>query len=136
MDTTNPPILYTSRSAAINTQFCPRSRLYTYLWQGRGLSGKSLALPLHVGSCIHLGLQNLLDQKSPDESVGIALEYYWSEVKSHGLTLEDGINLDFAHQEQAALIEALLRAYALRVLPSLRARFHILETEKEDMFEL
>jgi hypothetical protein len=129
------PARLTDRSRFITYQRCPRSRYLEYEWQGIGLRKVRQAIPLAVGLYTHTGLAALLSGRPLDEAVAIALSGYAAETKRRGLEMEPGEDAAYVYDETRAMIEALLRVYALRGLPKLLEQFDILEVEREDLWD-
>lgn len=72
-----------------------------------------------------------------DRCVAVALEEYAAELKGRGLDVELGEDAQWVTDEQRALIEGLVRAYALAPtgLQALLEQYRILEVEREDVWE-
>ena len=134
---------FTSRSAILTRQGCPRRWWWEY-----GLPNKSgapgivptrLNMDLLTGSeFYHIGTENLLRGASVDEAVGRALEGdgsgwpgMWPLMKQKGLVLGEKEDAYYVAWEQASLVQALIRAYAIYALPKLHERFDIVEVERE-----
>ena len=127
----------TDRSRTLAFHECPRRRFYGYEYLGTGVRLKAAAVPLITGTYVHEGLACLLLGKPVEEAVQIALEGYMLEVESRGIQLES-IHQDklYIAYEQKALIEALLRAYAIHQLPILLKDYVVLEVEREEVLPL
>jgi hypothetical protein len=150
--------IYTDRSRTLEFQRCPRARYLQYEHRGRGIVPARLNVPLTVGTWVHVGLGNLLTQSMQTPTLGEfnleagtmatsvtvdvdlavkeALAGYDEQVSSRGLNLEANADLNYVYSEQRALIEAMIRAYALRQLPRLLEEYMVLEVEREDEFPL
>jgi hypothetical protein len=105
---------------------------------------------LLLGSAFHAGIECLLyysmchpanpmpDQEEIDNAVDYCLNGgkdwggYWPQVKSIGLSLEPEEDASYVYYEQAALVEALVRAYAIFVLPQVLDRFQVVDVEREE----
>lgn len=130
---------YTSRSATLTHQQCPRKYYFDYkvpTSNPTGIGGirpVGLDMNLHVGACYHEGMERLNKGASVDEAVGQALEKFWPAVKAQGFILESSEDASYVAYEQAALVEALIRGYALAILPGNLDRFDIVEAEREDV---
>lgn len=135
-------VIYTDRSRTIEFQRCPRARYWGYEYRGRGVAPIRLSIPLAVGTYVHVGLGAMLsdvrDERpvDVDEAVRMALAGYDDLIQRRGLNVEANAEMQFTYQEQRALIEAMIRAYAIRRLPLLLEEFEVLEVEREDEFEL
>lgn len=135
-------ILYTDRSRTLARQKCARRGWFEYdIPNGTPIPGVVLTRlnsDLMIGSAFHTGVESLLTDHSPDESVWRALEGdgghwpgFWPLVRSKGLVLGDKEDAYYVYHEQASLIEALIRGYAKYALPMLLARFDVVEVERE-----
>jgi hypothetical protein len=131
---------YTSRSAAEAYQQCPRLRYNTYHHSGVGLVPRTSSVPLVTGSAIHRGVEHLAnrlrlgEEPSVETAVGLAVQQYESDVSDAGFS-GNGLKTErqqwFTYQEQRALTEALIRAWAIIELPNIRARYKVLAVERE-----
>jgi hypothetical protein len=129
---------YASRSQVLSYQECPRRRYFAYEIPTSnpslgGIRLSRLDMNLHTGSCYHAGMEALNRGKSVEEAVGLALEEFWPKCKAQGLILEDNEDASYVAYEQAAMVEALIRAYAIAILPGNLERFDIVEVETEDV---
>lgn len=135
---------------------CLRRRWYEYEYptpdggETHGIRPAKGALPLVVGSAVHAGLATLLrgagdGESKVEEAVEEALHgedgAFWPAIQAAGLQLEEGEDAPRVALEAAAIIEALLRAYAFKRLPLLMKgdpaqEFEVLEVEKEDTCDL
>lgn len=146
-------IRYVDRSRVLKYQQCPRARYYSTEIYGRGIQPIRMSIPLVVGQCVHKGLAELLlgaakmfeVEKTTigmwgvdwvDVCVDTALEEYDKEVKARGFTLDPEEEAFSVYSEQKALIEAMIRVWALRRLPGFLEQFEVLEVEREDTFTL
>lgn len=141
-------ILLTDRSRIVDYEECHRKRLLGYHFPiplkpgeqvrpgGTGIAPEHLNMYLHDGICTHHGLANMLLGNHIDYVVTAALQQYWFEVNKRGLTLEPGEDPAYVAKEQAALVEAMLRAYYITRLPELLKRFTVLEVEVEELWPL
>ena len=131
---------YTSRSAIIEYQRCPRARYLGYEWSGTGLAKVRATIPLATGSWTHAGLASmLLDvqagwQVDVDKAVQVALTGYQEELAARGLDIELGEDGAYVAEEQLALVEGMLRAYAAKGLGELVEKYEVLEVEREDVW--
>lgn len=133
---------FTSRSAILTRQSCGRKWWWEYGHPtGAGVPGivsSKLNMDLLTGSGYHVGIENLLRGSSLDEALGRSLEGdgigwpgLWPLMKSKGLILSDKEDAYYVAQEQAAIVEALIRGYYFSQLPVLKARFDIIEVERD-----
>lgn len=141
-------IRYVDRSRVLKYQQCPRARYYSTEIYGRGIQPIRMSIPLVVGQMVHAGLAELLQlcangwggEKDLDATLSNvvvgALEEYDKEVKARGFTLDPEEEAFQVYSEQKALIEAMIRVWALRRLPGFLEQFEVLEVEREDQFPL
>jgi hypothetical protein len=129
-------VYFTSRSAIVARQRCPRSRWLHYHYGGRGLSKIRLNVPQATGTYTHLGARLLLTGHSPEETAGQVLAAYDAEVIKRGMDLESTESQQFVAEEQRAICEAFVWLMHLRVIPELKRDYEIVEVEQEDWFLL
>jgi hypothetical protein len=142
--------IFTDRSRTETAQRCKRLRWLQY-HEGpthMGLDSIKRPLPLAVGGAVHTGLEVLLRggqsdvntnnvnwRKLEDSAVEHALGVFSLETldppdaerQQNAVPDFD----DYLKAEQAALVEALVRAYARRRLRPLLEQFEVLEVERE-----
>lgn len=136
------------RSRVITYQRCPRRRYLEYEHDGTGLRQAKRSIPLTVGTWVHKGLEVLLKWAQThskielissvvDSAVAEAIEGYDKDVRDYGLLPQEaGEAVDnYTVQEQRALIEAQIRAYALARLPELTKNFTIMEVELDEVWK-
>lgn len=140
---------YTSRSAVLSHFTCPYKRYLTYHVMQTGLVPEFESLDLIIGTCVHRGIQHLLehcrlhhqdgnfDQQCVDEAVAKAYEIWNETLQTRQLALHSGEDerLAWIIAEQECLFEGLIRAFAFRRLPAILGEYTILEVEKEEVFE-
>lgn len=140
---------FTSRSAVLTYQTCHRKRFLAYHFGQVGLSPEPVDLNLLTGTCIHRGLQHLLEhcrmehplndfeEACVDRAVELAVEVFREEVTNHSLNLysSEFLNTAFVIAEHECLIEGLIRAFSIYRLPRLLEEFEILEVELDEIFE-
>ncbi len=135
-------MIYTDRSRTIEHQRCPRARYWQYEYRGRGVAPIRLSIPLAVGTYVHAGLGVLLTQARDmrpidvEAAVSEAVAGYDSLIQNRGLNVEASAEMAFTYREQRALIEAMIRAWAIKQLPGFLEEFEVLEVEHEDTFIL
>lgn len=139
---------YSDRSRSIDFQECPRSFWYGYVFPNgtptAGLRMDKLNMDLTTGLGFHEGCNHLLTGVDVDEAVKRALyghekwAGYWPLVKSQGFILETNEDAAYVAYEQAAMVEALIRGWAIFGLPQILERFEIVEAERDEygVFEL
>lgn len=143
-------VIFSDRSRFIEFQRCPTARYLGYAWGGTGLRRIRATIPLVTGSAVHAGLAEMLSQVQAqgdvpgawahidvDKCVAAALDIYAEELKGRGLDVELGEDAQWVTDEQRALIEGLVRAYAIAPtgLQALLEQYRILEVEREDVWE-
>src|SRR6185312_9731374 len=122
---------YTSRSAIELTQKCKRARFLQYHYKGRGISLVTENVDLSVGTAVHAGEEVLMNALKRWES-----ESYVEEAVSKGiqtivlLLRENEVSEEF-HAEIVAIVEVLIRLWAIQELPRIRDNFNVLWVEKE-----
>jgi hypothetical protein len=154
---------YTDRSRIEDGRgFCPRARLISYHLgpDGYGLQKKGTRLPLMTGIAAHEGLAPILGWccgyfESPDRveaqlatgqavpdavvraAVRAAQAQYWKTVEARGYAyLENEPGVQEITTEQNYLIEGLIWAWVLEVLPEVLRRGRIVEVEQEGVYVL
>lgn len=139
--------VYSDRSRLLCYQHCPRERFLEYHLLGTGVRRNRISIPLMTGIVVHTGRAHMLNQivalgdvSRPDLKVDVdaavqaALEEYRAELKVRGLDVELGEDAQAVVDEQIALTEGLLRAYAKAGLPRLLEQYRVLEVEREDVW--
>ena len=129
------PILFdTSRSKAAGN--CQRERWWHYEYPTgqpvRGIDRKAMALPLATGIYVHNGLASVLGGKGIDEAIVEAVAEYKVECMRRGLNAEVASDVTYVIDEQAALIEALVRGWVRVRMPALLAEYDVLDVEREE----
>jgi hypothetical protein len=139
---------FTSRTAALTYQTCKRKRFLANHFANHGLSPEAIDLFLETGTAIHRGLQNLLEHcrlEHPDgafeeqcinQSVEVAINLFREDISKASISLREGESLfiDFIIAEHECLIEGLIRAFAIKRLPSLLEEYEILSVEMDEIF--
>lgn len=140
---------YTDRSRQIAHQSCPRARYLEYGWGGTGIRKVRATIPLATGTWTHEGLADLMVQVMElerasggdpnawqrvdvERAVKVAITGYKAEVKARGLDIELGEDGAYVADEQIALVEAMLRAYAKHGLGELMEQYRVLEVERDE----
>lgn len=140
---------FSDRSRYNEYQRCPRARYLGYEVMGTGVRRNRSSIPLTTGISVHVGRANMLSQVlkvgndavradlrvNVGEAVQSALGAYDDELRDRGLDVELGEDAQLVVDEQKALIEGLLRAYAKSGLVDLVERYRVLEVEREDLWE-
>lgn len=140
--------LLMSRSALLSYQTCNRKFYYQYQYKGHGVVDNKLNIDLLIGEACHRGLQHLLehcriDHKNGDftdtcidEAVKYANDLYITRISTNDIDIHKSEDLGYVILETGALIEGLIRSFALYRLPSLLNEYDILEVEKEDIYNI
>jgi hypothetical protein len=141
--------LLTSRSAVLTYKTCPYKYFLQYHYNGHGVVPERTSLDLLIGTCVHRGLQHLLEhcrehhqdgsfeEKCIDDAVEFAREIWKETLSNCSIYLNEGEldNLQFIIEEQEALFEALIRSFAVGRLKNFLDEYEVLEVEKEEVFE-
>ena len=133
---------YTSRSAVESYQDCPRFRYNQYFLGGKGLVAKAKSVPLVTGSTVHRGVEHMLNRVRINEPVNVdiavqeAIREYVNECELEGFRFSGkGTDTDkqqwFTFNEQKALAEGLIRAWAIVELPEIQRQFKVLAVERD-----
>lgn len=122
---------YTSRSEILAYQACPRKRYWGSLYKGGGLQPKALRAELVAGLACHEGVGALLQGSTVDRAVGHAYGDWKMRTEGRQLIGIPEDKREFAERENLALIEALVRVFAIVRLPQLLEEFDILGIEEE-----
>lgn len=140
---------FTSRTAILTYKVCPYKRFIGFELDESGYSSEKSSLDLTIGIVVHRGIQHLLDhcrvhhptgeglkEECIDAAVKLAYDVWKETLSKHSLWLHAGEEerLDWIIAEQECLFEGLIRAFALKRLPSLLAEYEILEVEREEIY--
>jgi hypothetical protein len=134
------PKFYTSRSAAECYQDCPRYRYNQYFLGGKGLVGVQKSVPLVTGSAVHRGIEHLMsrlrigEMPNVDIAVQEAVSQYRNDVEAVGFldkTIKTDRQQEFTYNEQKALTEGLVRAWAIAEMPRIVERYKVIAVERE-----
>jgi hypothetical protein len=147
-DNISNTVKFSDRSRFNEHQHCPRARYLGYEWGGTGLRRNRVSIPLATGAHFHTGVESLLRQVvqfgdlpgvnvDVDLAVQLATDAYRTELKDRGLDVELGEDAQAVADEQVALTEGLIRAYAKAPggLRALLEQYRVLEVEREDTWE-
>src|SRR6185312_6200925 len=129
---------YTSRSAIELTQKCKRARFLQYHYKGRGISLATANVDLSIGTAVHAGVEILMTAIKNDDFYTLKSEVDpWVEkAVNWGITVircllkENEVSEEF-HAEIVAIVEVLIRLWAIQELPRIRDNFNVLWVEKE-----
>ena len=136
----NDKLFYTSRSAIECFQDCPRYRFNQYYLEGKGVVPIQKSVPLVTGSAVHRGVEHMLNRVRIGEPVGVdiavgeAVRQYRNDVEAVGFS-DKNIKTDkqneFTYYEQMALVEGLVRVWAIVELPRIQERYKVLAVERD-----
>lgn len=124
MSNTKPLILY-DRSRVTTDWSCPRKRYWNFEHEGKGITADRHALELFLGTVLHDGLAAIAANTIPIDEIALAAH---DEVIM-GLPDDE----QFAN-EQAALVEGLLRGFSRHIWPRFSAQYTVVAVEKELLF--
>jgi hypothetical protein len=125
---TSRPIVF-DRSRRETDDRCARARFWAYEFNGTGLESVRKDVALETGTYVHKGLDLLGQGMGIDEAVAQVLADYRAKAT---LSLVGEVTpQERVVAEQAALIEAQLRAWAIVRLPKLNAEYELVESEQE-----
>lgn len=137
--------MLTSRSAIVDYQDCPRRYFYGYRWGGFGVRSKAITLDLEIGSAVHTAMELLLNahidrdslvdnyDEIVDRAVVEGVGYWTTQVATRELYAKGTEGVEFLIFETSALIEILIRIYAMERFPTFIETYRILEVEKEEI---
>lgn len=139
---------YADRSRVLTYQSCPRKRYFEYEVPtgapANGIRPTRVDMNLLVGGCFHKGIEHILEgakngfdgeflEPFIEDGVETAVSSFWDAAKTKGLILEEKEDALYVYHEQAALVEALIRGYAVFCLPQLLERFQVVDVEREEV---
>ena len=122
----------TSRSRHQDFLRCPRARYWLHEAQGTGFEPVRVSVPLATGTAVHAGLAALLEGSDEESAVQAGLADYLKKCAQRDFSLDQLENQSFVFNEQRALVEALIRLAARRIVPALLTTYDILEVEQID----
>lgn len=140
---------FTSRSAVLTALTCMLKRYLTYHVGGSGVVPEKYSIDLLIGTCVHRGLQHLLEhcriehpngdfeEACVDQAVFEAKKVWQEALETHSLYLhaDEDIYIQDIIAEQECLFEGLIRAFAIYKLPGILDMYEVLEVEHEEVFE-
>jgi hypothetical protein len=127
-------VFFTSRSAMVGRNRCPRYWWLKYCYNGTGLEMIRVNVPKFTGLMTHTGAKLLLEGRSPEYAAAEVCGIFDEEVAKRGLELRATENQAFVAAEQRCLSEAFVWVMHYRVIPELKSRYEILEVEQDDWF--
>lgn len=126
-----PAILY-DRSRVTTDWYCPRKRYWNYEYDGKGIVGDGIYLPIFTGSVLHDGLSAIAMKVDIDDITEAAAEQLYT-----GIMTANGGDVDkepFA-LEQTALTVGLLRGFHKHVWPRLLDQYpEVVAVEQEMLY--
>lgn len=123
---------YIDRSRILSYLRCPRERWLNYHFNGTGITSGQLRVPLGTGTHVHAGLEALLKGAGVESAVSLATSAYQAEADAALSAMSTHLDhYDYTVEEQVALVEALVRVYAIKGLPALLADYEVIEVESE-----
>lgn len=130
--------------------FCKRARFNNYHVgpNGYGIALKGTKVPLMTGIGAHEGLAPILEwcrqhptwiTTPPDdvirEGIKAAVAKYWKTVEARGFAyLQASEDVKAVTQEQTYLVEGIIWAWCIEVLPHILERGQIIEVEVDDIY--
>lgn len=127
-----PPILY-SRSHCTTDWTCPRKRWWNFQYAGRGIQSGKTAFELWLGTVLHDGLAGIAHGVDIDEIAKAAVKQMRDSLL--GDDINDQASIDYA-DEQAALVEGLLRGFRKHIWPIWMEDYpEIVYIEKEMIYQ-
>jgi hypothetical protein len=119
------------RSRVVEDWKCSRSRYWRYEYGGRGIVPNGNALELFLGTTVHDGLAAIAAHVNIEEIAAVARKQVFDALTSE---YDDWEAVYFAN-EQASLVEGLLRGFHKVVWPRLMAAYpHIVAIEQEMVY--
>lgn len=135
-------ILY-DRSRTTADWKCPRSRWWQYEYGGKGIVSGNTSLELFMGTILHDGMSAIAHQHVEggldgygkadiDLIASTAQKQMFETLMAHSAGEDEFEATTFAN-EQAALVEGLLRGFHRHVWPSITSRYPIIMAIEEEM---
>ena len=122
-----------SQSSVVQDWKCPRSFYWGYEYGGTGLSGTTQQLELLIGQILHDGLAAIAKGLDINEIAPLGAKQLKDAIMAATVSEPDAEH--FAN-EQAALVEGLLRGYVRAVWPIFQKQYpEILHVEKEMIYK-
>lgn len=124
---THQPRLF-DRSRVVADWDCKRKRYLGYEYGGKGLAGETLALELYMGIVIHDAMSAIARGFNIDE-IAIAAQAQMLEALRGADTT--GTDPETYAQEQAALVEGLIRGFYKHMWPKIQVQYKVILVEQE-----
>lgn len=112
---------------------CPRKKYYSYV---KNLERKKLNMLTSTGIAVHKGLSMIRQGRGVDYVCEKVVGNYINEVQERGLFVEMPELESYVIHEQATLIEALLRAWAIARMPTILAEYVLVLAEQDEVIPL
>lgn len=122
------------RSRVVAREECPRLRFYSYDYSGTGLESDQQSLPLLSGIAIHSAHARLLAGQPLDAVVESVISDYVKAIEARGLLGLD-VTKDII-KEQSALLEGMLRVWAITRMPMILEEYDVVSIEERWDWEL
>ena len=133
MAETHNLILY-SRSAVLADWTCPRKRWYNYEYLGRGIVSEGTSLELFLGTAVHDAIAAIAHGVDLEKICQAATTQVKATLlQATGGGLED-VDAEHYAEEQASLVEGLIRGFHRQVWPKITAEHEIVAIEQEYTF--
>ncbi len=125
------------RSRLIDDQQCPRQGYWGYGYDGIGLDTLRKSVYLLRGHALHQGVAGMLAGYPTrlEDAVSIASATFEGHARK-GMEIEKGEENPPSIEEEKRIIEGVLWAFTLTLLPRLRAQYTILDVEREEAVSL
>lgn len=134
------PMKYVDRSRITTDWTCPRKRYWNYEFDGKGIIKSSINQALHTGSVIHdaLGAIATYHKEGVPVEIELIAQLAAGQMRKTLLEASEGeVNPEEYANEQAALVEGLLRGFYKHVWPRLISMYpEIVAIEKECEYKL
>lgn len=124
-------IYYTDRTRICLHRKCHRARYWGFEYNNLGITRAKRSIHLLAGVHLHAGLAALLQGAQEDEAAEVSVKAYQADAQARQLDIGESENAEEVIKEQSALVEALTRVAALRIVPSILAEYQVLSTEQE-----
>lgn len=122
------------RSRVVSREDCPRLRFLGYDYNETGLDTDSASLPLLSGIAIHAAHARLLVGENIESVVESTISDYVAEIQIRGL-YGLAVTKDII-KEQSALLEGMLRVWAIVRMPALLDEYDVVSIEKPFDWEI
>lgn len=124
--------IFYSRSAVVQDWKCARARFWNYEYNDRGLTPKTMALPLAFGVLVHDAMAAIAANLSIDDIVEAGKGQLRDQLLAGH---EHDADAQYFAEEQCALGEGLIRGFHKHVWPRLMADYEIVLVEQEMTYE-